>query len=63
MAAFVLLQSSGLVVTETIWPTNLKIFTIWPSAKKKKKNLPILVLNNYISAMLKFRIENYTMII
>lgn len=30
MAAFMLQKSSWAVVTETLWPTKLKIFTIWP---------------------------------
>lgn len=34
MAAFMLKQQSSEVVTEGIWPTKPKIYTVWPNTEK-----------------------------
>lgn len=33
---FHLQEQGSVVATETIWPSRLKIFTLWPFAEKKK---------------------------
>lgn len=46
----VALQKSGVVVTKTVWPTQLRLFTIWPFAgKKKKKIIKLLDQKKYYS--------------
>jgi hypothetical protein len=45
VAAFLLQQQSWVAVTESYWPAQPEIFTIW---LLKKKKLPTLVLENHI---------------
>ena len=42
MAAFMLSQQNGRVVTETVWPAKLKIFIICPFVEQ---SLPSLILD------------------
>ena len=54
MPAFMLQGHSSGITRETLWPTKLKIFTIWPF---KEKNLTVPALDNQLLFLVWLRIS------